>query len=74
MFATPRKEKKGTKSGTKGGRKALTPDEAKKLLKELVPPETPKKAIPTGLDIPDNRCCSKHNYTRRKGINTNKNN
>jgi len=51
MFATPRKGKKGTKGGTKGRRKALTPDEAKALLKELVPPETPKKAIPSGKDI-----------------------
>jgi len=51
MFATPRKEKKGAKSGTKGRRKALTPEEAKALLKELVPPETPKKAIPAGIEI-----------------------
>ena len=51
MFATPRKEKKGAKGGTKGRRKALTPDEAKALLKELVPSETPKKVIPAGLDI-----------------------
>jgi len=51
MFATPRKDKKGAKGGTKGRRKALTPDEAKTLLKELVPSETPKKTIPTGKDI-----------------------
>ena len=40
-----------TKSDTKGRRKTLTPEEEKALLKELVPPETPKKAIPTKLDI-----------------------
>jgi len=51
MFATPRNGKKGAKCGTKGRRKALTPDEAKALLKELVPLETPKKAIPGGKDI-----------------------
>jgi len=51
MFATYRKEKKGAKSGTNRRRKALTPDEAKALLKDLVPSETPKKAIPTGKDI-----------------------
>jgi len=50
MFASPRKEKKGTKKGTKGRRKALTLDEARALLKELVPPETPRKAIPKGKD------------------------
>jgi len=33
MFATPRKNNKGAKSGTKRRRKALTPDEAKALLK-----------------------------------------
>jgi len=53
MFATCRKGKKVAKSSNKGRRKALTPEEAKVLLKELVPPETPKKAIPTGLDIPE---------------------
>jgi len=51
MFATPRKGKKDAKSGTKGRRKALTTDEAKALLKELVPPKIPKKAIPMGKDI-----------------------
>jgi len=53
MFATLRNGKKGTKSSTKGRRKALTPDEARTLCKELVPPETPKKAIPKGIDISD---------------------
>jgi len=53
MFATLRKAKKGAKGGTKGRRKALTPDEAKALLRKLVSPETPKKAIPAGLDIPE---------------------
>jgi len=51
MFATPRKNKKGAKSGTTQRRKALTPDEAKALLKELVLPETPQKAIPSGKEI-----------------------
>jgi len=51
MFATTRKGNKDTKDGTKGRRKALTSDQAKALLKELVPPETPKKPIPAGLDI-----------------------
>jgi len=51
MFATSRKGKRGAKGSTQGRRKALTPDEAKALLKELVPPETPKKAIPIGKDI-----------------------
>jgi len=41
MFTTLRKGKRNATSGTKGTRKALTPDEAKALLKELVPPETP---------------------------------
>jgi len=51
MFATPRKGKKDAKSGTKERRKALTPDEAKTLLKQLVPPETPQKAISKEKDI-----------------------
>jgi len=51
MFATPRKGKKGSKSGTKGRRKALTPDEATALPKELVPSDTPKRATPNGKDI-----------------------
>jgi len=53
MFDTTRKGKKDAKGDTKGRRKALTPDEAKALLKELVPPETPKKAIPARLGIPE---------------------
>jgi len=54
MFATSRNGKKAAKSGIKKERrKALPPEEAKALLKELVPPETPKKAIPTGLDFPE---------------------
>jgi len=48
MFATLRKEKKSAKSGTKGRRKALTPDEAKALPKELVHPETAKKTMSRG--------------------------
>jgi len=68
MFATYRKGKKGAKSGIKGRRKALTPDEAKALLKELVPPETPKKAIPTGLDIPDNDAIQKTITLEEKGL------
>jgi len=51
MFANTKKGKKGAKSGTKGRRKALTPNEAIALLKELVPPETLKKTIPNGKDI-----------------------
>jgi len=50
MFAIPRKQKKA-KSGTKARRKALTPDEPKVLPTELVPPETPKKVIPTRKNI-----------------------
>jgi len=53
MLATYWKGKKGAKCGTKGRRKALTSDKAKSLLQELVPPETPKKVIPTGLDLPE---------------------
>jgi len=68
MFATPRKGKKGAKSGTKGRRKALTPEEAKALLKELVPPETPKKAIPTGLDISEKEAVQKTITLEEKGI------
>jgi len=49
MFGTPKKGKKGDKSGAKGRRKALTPDKAKALFKKLVTTETPKKAIPIGL-------------------------
>jgi len=52
MFAISRKEKKVVKRRIKERRKALTPKEAKALRKELVPPDAPKKAIPTGLDIP----------------------
>jgi len=68
MFATPRKGKKGAKSGTKGRRKALTPDEAKALLKELVPPETPKKTIPAGLDIPENDAVQKGITLEEQGL------
>jgi len=68
MFATPWKGKKGAKSGTKGRRKALTPDEAKALLKELVPPETPQKAIPTGLDIPEKDAVQKTITLEEKGL------
>jgi len=54
--------------GTKGRRKALTPDEAKALLKELVPPETPKKAIPTGLDIPEKDAVQETIKLETKGL------
>jgi len=68
MFATPRKGKKGAKIGTKGRRKALTPDEAKALLKELVPPEIPKKAIPAGLDIPEKDAVQETITREEKGL------
>jgi len=68
MFATSRKERKGAKSGTKGRRKALTPDEAQKLLKELVPPETPKKAIPNRKDIQENDAVQKTITLEEKGL------
>jgi len=68
MFATPRKEKKGTKSGTKVRRKALTPDEAKALLKELVPPEIPKKTIPTEKDIQEKDAVQKTITLQEKGL------
>jgi len=68
MFATPRKEKKGAKGGTKGRRKALTPDEAKALLRELVPPETPKKAIPAALDIPEKDAVQETIKIEEKGL------
>jgi len=68
MFATPRKEKKGAKGGTKGRRKALTSDEAKALLKELVPPEIPKKAIPTGKNIEEKDLVQKTIILEAKGI------
>ena len=68
MFAIPRKGKKGAKSGTKGRRKALTPDEAKALLKELVPSQIPKKAIPAGLDIPDKDAVQKTITLEKQGL------
>jgi len=68
MFATSSKGKKGAKSGTKGRRKALTPDEAKALLKELVPPETPKKAIPTRLHILEKDAVQKTITLEEKGL------
>jgi len=68
MFATPRKNKKGAKSGTKGRRKALTPDEAKALLKELVPPEPLKKAIPTGKNIVEKEAGQKTITLEEKGL------
>jgi len=68
MFATPRKGKKGAKGCTKGRRKALTPDEATALLKELVPPETPKKAIPAGLDIPEKDAVQETIKLEEKGL------
>jgi len=68
MFATPRKQKKGAKSGTKGRRKALTPDEAKALLKELVPPETAKKAIPNGKDIQEKDVVQKTIALEEQGL------
>jgi len=68
MFATPRKNKKGAKSGTKQGRKALTPDEAKALLKELVPPETHKKAIPSGKEIEEKDAVQKRITLEEKGL------
>jgi len=68
MFATYRKGKKGAKSGTKERRKALTPDEAKALLKELLPPETPKKAIPAGLEIPEKDAVQETITLEEKGL------
>jgi len=68
MFATSRKGKKGTKSGTKGRRKALTPEEAKALIKKLVPPEKLKKAIPVGLDIPEKDAVQKTIILEEKGL------
>jgi len=68
MFATSSKGKRGAKSGTKGRRKALTPDEPKALLKELVPPETPRKAIPTGLDILEKDVVQKTITLEAKGL------
>jgi len=68
MFATPRKGKKDAKKGTKQRRKALTPDEAKALLKELVPPETPKKAIPSGKDIQEKDAVQKTITLEEKGL------
>jgi len=68
MFATRRKEKKDAKSGKKRSRKALTPEEAKKLLKELVPPETPQKAIPIGKDIQEKDTVQKTITIEEKGL------
>jgi len=68
MFATPRKEKKDAKSGTKGRRKALTPDEAKALLKALVPPEILKKAISAGKDIQEKDAVQKTITREEKGL------
>jgi len=68
MFTTSKKDKKGAKSGTKGRRKALTPDKAKVLLKELVPPETPKKAIPIGKDIQEKDAVQKTIILEEKGL------
>ena len=68
MFATPRKGKKVAKGGTKGRRKALTPHEAKALLKELVPSETPKKAIPAGKDIQEKDAVQKIIKLDEKGL------
>jgi len=68
MFGTTRKKEKGAKSGTKGRRKALTPDVAKALLKELVPPETPKKAIPAGKDIQEKDTVQKTIKLDEKGL------
>jgi len=68
MLATTRKGKKGARVGTKGRRKVLTPDEAKALLKELVPPETPKKAIPIGKDIQEKDAVQKTITLEEKGL------
>jgi len=68
MFATPRKGKKGAKGSTKRTKKALTPDEAKALLKELVPLETPKKAIPARLDIPEKDAVQNKITLEEKGL------
>jgi len=68
MFATSRKGKKDAKSSPKGRRKALTPDKAKALLKELVPPETPKKALPAGLDIPEKDVVQEKITLEEKGL------
>jgi len=68
MFATFRKGKKGAKRSTKGRRKALTPNEGKALLKELVPLKTPKKVIPTGLDILERDVVQKTIILEEKGL------
>jgi len=68
MFAIPRKDKKGAKSGTKGRRKALTPDKAKALLKKLVPSETPQKAIPTRKDIQEKDAVQNTITLEEKGL------
>jgi len=68
MFATFRKGRIGAKIGTKGRRKALTPDEAKELLNELVPSETPKKVIPTGKDIKEKDAVYKTIMLETKGL------
>jgi len=68
MFATSRRGKKVAKGGTKERRKALTPDEAKALLKELVPPETPKKAIPARLDMPEKDAVQETITLEEKGL------
>jgi len=68
MFATLKRGKKNAKSGTKGRRKALTPDEAKALLKEVVPPKTPIKAIPTGKDIQEKDAVQNTITLEEKGL------
>jgi len=68
MLATSKKDKKGAKRKTKERRKALTPDEAKALLKELVPPETPQKAIPAGKNIEEKDAVQKTITLEEKGL------
>jgi len=69
MFATSRNGKKGDKSGTKiERRKALSPAKAKAILKELVLPETPKKAISAGLDMPEKDAEEKTITLEEKGL------
>jgi len=68
MFATSRKGKKGVKRSTKGRRKTLTPDESRALREELVPPETPKKAISTGKDTQPKDAVQKTIRLEEKGL------
>jgi len=68
MFTTSRNKKEGAKGGTKGRRKAIAPNEAKALVKELVLSETPKKAILAQLDIPEKDAVQKTITLEEKGL------